>query len=107
MKRNDIIFLLVSTVILTIAWILFNVIHASTTSTIGNDLNQQIESIAPAFDANTINALNSKQKIVPLYSIPGISPSPTVTIPPSPSPTPTIGVSFSPTQPASTGGILQ
>ena|SRR5258708_15506699 len=104
MKRNDVVFLLVSTVILTIAWIVFSVMHASTTSTISSDLGQQIEPIAPAFDIHTINALNNRQKITPLYSAP--NPSPSVTPSPIPTNSP-IPLSLSPTLSASGGGVTQ
>jgi hypothetical protein len=106
MKRNDLIFILASSVILTIAWIIFNVIHASTASTISSDLNQQIEPIAPVFDIETINSLGNRQQIVPLYS--GPSPVPSITITPPLQPTvPNSSSTLSPAQSASEGGAFQ
>src|SRR5258706_11824043 len=104
MKRNDLIFLLASSVILTIAWIIFNVIHASTASTISADLNQQIEPIATEFDSQTMNTLNSRHQIIPLYAQP--SPVPTVSIHEIQPTIPIPSSILTPTQSASGGGVL-
>lgn len=91
MKRNDIIFLLASTLIMTVAWIVFSIIHAATTSTITNDVNLQILPIPPTFDATTIKQIINRQKVNPLYSIQSQNSS--VSAIPSATPTPSIIIS--------------
>lgn len=119
MKRNDIIFLLSSTVILTIAWIIFSVVHASTTSSISGDENRQIQSIAPGFDTTTIHTLGTRPIITPVYSLQSASLSASVNIAATPTPsagplvsptfqpTPGITLTLTPTVIASQGGITQ
>jgi hypothetical protein len=77
MKRNDIIFLLASSVILTIAWVFFSVLHASLTSTISKDLGQAIKPISPTFDQKIITQLQARQKTNPIYTnLPQETPTP-------------------------------
>src|SRR6266480_3986223 len=96
MKRNDITFLLVSSVIVTIAWIVFSVIHATNTSTIPENLSTAIEPIAPAFDTNTITTLQGRQKIAPVYNFVQATPTPAQT--PAPISILSPSVSLSPSQ---------
>jgi len=106
MKRNDFIFLLVSTAIMIFAWIIFNVIHISKTSTVTDVLNQQIESIQPNFDTKTIEILKQRQRVNPLYQLQNPQASQAaVSITPSPIATPTIPAILSPPG-ISQGGVL-
>ncbi len=121
MKRNDIIFLLTSIVILSIAWVIFSVIHASTASTIASDVNKEIEPIAATFDMKTITTLQARQSITPIYTFQTIPNAPITSIPnassnsaqptvptssPSPFPTslPTLPLALSPTPSPIQGG---
>jgi len=97
MKKNDFIFLLVSTTIMIFAWIIFNLIHISKTSTVTDLQNQQIQPIQPNFDTKTIDALNQRQYIDPLYQFQSTEASQTaIRTLPSLIPTPTISVVLSP-----------
>lgn len=87
MKRRDIIFLLVSTVILMIAWVIFTVIHQSVSSTINDTVNQQIIPIQPNFDTKIIDALKKRLRVSPDYTIASPEATPTSSIP---TPRPTI-----------------
>jgi len=81
MKRNDIIFLLVCTCIVTFAWIIFSIYHASVTSTISDTLSQQIVSIKPNFDITVIDHLKERENINPLYAMVNASNSATASTP--------------------------
>ena|SRR5258706_10502677 len=88
MKQRDLLFLLISSVILTIAWIVFTIIHKSISSTIASVTNEQITAIKPDFDEKTITILKNRQNTAPAYSIQsptasssGIILTPTVAIP--------------------------
>ncbi len=113
MKRNDIIFLLTSIVILSIAWVIFSVIHASTSSTIASDVNNEILPISATFDMRTITALQSRQSITPVYTFHTIPNAPISSASSSASNLPTItppALNISPTLPETPsptlGGIL-
>lgn len=108
MKAKNILFLLISLFIIVVAWVSFNIYHNAISSTIPEQLENQIIPIAPVFDTNTLEKLRSRQKISPLYQsiVPSVSPSPIPTSSPATStPTPSITISVTPT--ASEGGTLQ
>lgn len=69
MKRNDVIFLLGSSVLLVFAWIIFNIIHQSVSSTISETIASDIRPIPGTFDTQTIDALKTRIVISPAYSI--------------------------------------
>lgn len=77
MKKKDILFILVSTVILAFAWIVFNIIHENITSTITDTLTTEIAPIQPTFDKKIIDILTKRQQVTPLFTLPQTSPSPT------------------------------
>lgn len=70
MMRREIIFILVSTCILVIAWVAFGVYHSSVTTTIPDALSTQLEPIAPSFDTATIDALKSRNKVNAVFELP-------------------------------------
>jgi hypothetical protein len=84
MKRNDIVFFLVSTMIVAIAWIIFTVIHQSQ-STISDSVAQQIAPIAGSFDMQTIEQIKDRTQVSPLIStisaVPTALPTQTITPP--------------------------
>jgi len=98
--QRDILFLSLSLFILVTVWVAFNLYHAWVTSTISSDLQIQIIPIEPNFDTDTLHTLESRKKIVPLFSSPTeqasesatISPIPTPSLAPQP-PTPTASIS--------------
>lgn len=74
MKRKDIIMLLISFAVLTIAWIAFSIYHSSVTSTISDSLSIQISPITPTFDMQTIEKLQTRTKVSPLYQFQSLIP---------------------------------
>lgn len=113
MKQKDLMFLLISSVILTIAWIVFTIIHKSISTTITPITSEQITAIKPNFDEKTINVLKNRENTAPAFfiqstiaSTSGITPTPKVaTQTPTPIPTGPISlVTISPNNTASSGG---
>jgi hypothetical protein len=90
MKKRDILFLLISSVIIVVAWIAFAIIHNSLSSTINETTTAQIIPIPGSFDTQTIASLKKRQQINALFVAQtatvsaAISPTP---IPPAPTPT--------------------
>lgn len=68
--RKEIIFILVSTCVLVLAWIAFGVYHNYKTSTIPEKLNIQIRTIIPKFDISTIEAIKNRSKASPIFELP-------------------------------------
>ena len=69
MIKRDVLIILWMTFITVAAWIGFNIYHIAVTSTISKELNQQIVPIEANFDMDTINKLNEREKIKPLYQL--------------------------------------
>ncbi len=85
--KRDLIILLVSSFIVIICWIGFNIYSKAVTSTIDASLTKQTLPIEPAFDMTTINNLVEREKVAPLYQSEGLpTPSPEIE---EPTPTPT------------------
>lgn len=106
MKRNDIIFLLGSSVLLVFAWIIFNIIHQSVSSTISETVASDIAPIAGSFDTDTINNLKMRTAISPAYTIQYASGSAAPTAIPTPTFAPALLATTS-SQIATSGGKLQ
>lgn len=69
MKNREILFLVISSFIIVLAWIGFNLYHNMKTSTINQNLTVQILPISPNFDKKTISDLKKRERIAPLYEI--------------------------------------
>ncbi|MCL4418928.1 hypothetical protein M1146_02370 [Patescibacteria group bacterium] len=69
MKQKDILFLLASTVIIVLLWIIFSVYHNLAVNTISTSTTMQIIPINPDFDTKTIENLKKREKILPIYEI--------------------------------------
>ena len=85
--QKDILFVLISSFIVVVAWISFNLYHIWVTSTISEEVQVQLAPIAPHFDPATIQQLKSRKHIDPLYeqqATPSQAISATPTTPPSP-----------------------
>lgn len=96
MKKNDLLFILVSSSILVAAWIIFSIYHAANLSTINETLAHEIEPINPNFNTEGINQLKNRQQISPAYDLQNTTqPSGAISITPTQqnvaSPTATIG----------------
>ncbi|MCL5438674.1 MAG: hypothetical protein M1268_01655 [Patescibacteria group bacterium] len=92
MKKREIIFLLISSVVLVVFWIIFSIYHNFATSTIPETLNVQTSAINPNFDTKTIDMLKKRQQITPVFEFKkGLSEtnsatgSPTIITTPTPS----------------------
>lgn len=67
MNKKDFLLLLISTFIIVLAWIIFNVYHSSVKSTIPEKLSIQIVNIDPNFDVETLEKLKKRKKVVPVF----------------------------------------
>lgn len=65
MNHTRIVTLLVIGFISVVAWIAFNIHHASVTSTISEQIVIQTRPITPQFDTTTLNTLKTRQQITP------------------------------------------
>lgn len=71
MKKNDILILLIPSVLIVILWVIFSIYHNYVTSTISKSLSTQILPINPDFNLNVINDLKKRNSIEPIYQISG------------------------------------
>jgi hypothetical protein len=70
MKHKDIYFLLFTTLILAVLWVVFSIYHNLVSSTISEPLSVDITAIQPNFDKQTIAKLKQRQKVSPLFNAP-------------------------------------
>ncbi|HEX8965556.1 MAG TPA: hypothetical protein VF820_03945, partial [Patescibacteria group bacterium] len=85
MKQKDLLFILISSTLLAIVWIIFTILHNSLSSTITQSVSQQIVPIEGRFDAKTLQTIQKRTQITPVSSIQGtdnITLTPTPTLPP-------------------------
>lgn len=66
MNKNQAYFILISTFILIVAWIIFSIIQSRINSTISLPLTGQIAPINPTFDMQTITALKKRTLVSPV-----------------------------------------
>lgn len=69
MKQKQLAIILIPLLILTIFWVIFNVYHNHTASTITDPLSYQIIPIQGNFDQETINQVLERNRIDPSNSI--------------------------------------
>lgn len=83
MKQKDLLFILVSSTLLVLLWIVFSIVHQSITSTISDTLSANIAPINGTFDTKTLTNLKNRKNINPQSGI-AITPTatPTPTVPP-------------------------
>ena len=98
MKQKDILLILGSLCVVTIAWIIFNIHHTTVTSTIPETITTQVKPITPDFDIKSIDALKKRQKITPNFGFPSSG---------TPTPTPTPFLLPKKNQPASESSFLR
>jgi hypothetical protein len=83
-KRNnvqkDILFILISSFIVVVAWVSFNIYHIWATSTVSPDLQLELTPISPSFDPLTMEQLKTRENIEPLFE----SQKSTISITPAP-----------------------
>jgi hypothetical protein len=81
MKQNDkkdILIIIVLLFIFVLTWIVGSIYHSAFSSTITEEINQNISPIAPAFDAKAISNLKERQKIVPSFELGSVTPTPII-----------------------------
>lgn len=67
--HQDILFVLISSLIVVIAWIGFNIYHIYITSTISEEVQAQLTPIDGIFNTNTLQKLKSRQQVNPAFEI--------------------------------------
>lgn len=66
-RQKDILFVLISSFIVVVAWISFNIYHIWITSTIPSTITPQLDPITPIFDTEVRQQLKTREQIEPLY----------------------------------------
>lgn len=79
--QKDILFIFISSFIVVVAWIGFNIYHIYVTSTINEDLQLQLTPISPVFDPQTIQQLKTRENINPQFQIQKVAATPTPPLP--------------------------
>jgi len=86
-KQKDILFILISSFIVVVAWIGFNIYHIWITSTVSQELQLELTPIAPTFDAATMQQLKARKGINPSFTLQSVA-SQSAQTPTIPLPTP-------------------
>ena len=107
--KRDLIIIVISTFIVIVCWIGFNIYSIAVTSTIDETLTKQILPIDPAFDTATIDSLAKRKRIAPLYQLDlaSLTPQPEADQPLAETPEATSTPPIVRPTPASTGVTLQ
>jgi len=101
MKKNNVVILLVSFVVLVITWIIGNIYHATVTSTLSDDLNSQSAPIEPTFNEDVLAAIRTREQINTSFDTSATASAPTPTITPTVSQKPAVSSSSAPTSSSS------
>lgn len=64
MKQKDILLFIVPTLIIVIAWIIFNLYHTSTTTENDQTTTSTVIAISPNFDTKVIDELKKRENVV-------------------------------------------
>lgn len=86
-KQKDILFILISSFVVVVAWIGFNLYDIWANSTVSQEIQLELTPIDPQFDPQTIKLLKNRENINPLFS--QATPSASVTVEPTQTPAPT------------------
>jgi hypothetical protein len=86
MKQKDVLVIIILLFIFTLVWIGESIYRSTSNSTISDTVSQDIKTISPNFDTKIINNLKSRRKIIPVFDLHSITPTPIVlpTLPYSP-----------------------
>lgn len=68
---KDLLFVSISSFIVVVAWVGFNIYHTWVTTTITPEMQVTITAIHPDFDAATIQKLKARKQVVPVTSLSG------------------------------------
>ena len=100
-QHKDILYIAISSFILTAAWVGFSIYHNWVTTTISETLQVQIQPIDPNFDQDTLQKLKNRQPIAPIYeskTAPTLPPETTPTVSRPPAVTPTTSLDEAPNE---------
>jgi hypothetical protein len=76
--KKDILIIIVLLLIFVLTWIGGSIYHSALSSTISEEINQNISPISPVFDVKTIDKLKERQKINPSFELGNITPTPAI-----------------------------
>ena len=65
--QKDILFILISSFVVVVAWIGFNLYHIWATSTVSETIQMQLTPIDPVFDPAVIQQVKTREQIEPLF----------------------------------------
>lgn len=71
MKKNDLLIILIPSLLIVILWVIFNIYHSFVTSTIPTNLNYSIQFISPDFDSKAIENIKARQVVDPIFDLGG------------------------------------
>lgn len=85
MKQKDILIIIILLFIFVLVWIGESIYRSTVSSTISETTSKDIVPIVSTFDTETIDKLNERQKIIPVFELGNVTPTPVVlpTLPPS------------------------
>lgn len=70
-KEKNIVFILLSSAVVTLAWIGFGFYHTSVTSTLDEELTVQIRPIPKTFNASGLEEVLGRTQTAPMYELSG------------------------------------
>jgi hypothetical protein len=76
MKQKNTLVMAILLFVFVLIWIGESIYTSANSSTISEEINQEISPIDPTFDANTINSLKSREKISPSLNLQDEPPTP-------------------------------
>lgn len=71
MKKNDILVILIPSLLIVVLWVIFNIYHNFVTTTIPSNLNTTIKPISAEFDEKSISNIKSRDAVSPSYDLSG------------------------------------
>lgn len=71
MKKNDILVLLIPSLLIVVLLVVFNIYHNFVTSTIPSTLNITIQPISADFDEKIISNIKARENVSPSYDLSG------------------------------------
>lgn len=78
MKQKNTLIIVILLFIFVLIWIGQSVYESAISSTISENVKQEISPITPKFDIETINKLKSREKIIPSYDSQGVISTPII-----------------------------
>jgi cytoskeletal protein RodZ len=71
MRKNDILVILIPTLLIVVLWVIFNIYHSFVTTTIPRTVDASIQPINPDFDQKSITDIKSRYEVSPSYELSG------------------------------------